>query len=271
MMNLINIERLKIYRNYGGDIDGILRMDRKSELDAFGHELDKIWQEITNSIQDIEWIEKGLTSKDYADNSIRNIKILCDRPVFEELTKNILTPKIDLLDIIKDYQSGADKAVQIFKEKYNVEDILEGWHRKVYKQTGKLIDEGLYYYAFHGIGLAAHFKDKIVDFDFEYFPEPRHDGFDLWRLSNFIQNQRNKYPEYKDKEKIEREFYELIENGIIARPELKHPTTLYFFKATLNTKTINEVERKITVNNKTSAKKIQTWLYKFLYGYIKEN
>jgi hypothetical protein len=40
----------------------------------------------------------------------------------------------------------------------------------------------------------------------------------------------NKYPDYKDKEKIEREFNELIKNGVIAKPKLENSTTLYFFK-----------------------------------------
>lgn len=156
-----------------------------------------------------------------------------------DYTGNFMTTT--LLEIIYDYQSAADKAVCIFKEKYGVDDILEGWHSGVYRQTGKLIEEGLYFYAFHGIGLAAHFKDKIVDFDFAYFPEPRHDGFDLWRLTNFIQNQRNKYPDYTEVGKAEREFNELIENGIIARPKLRNSTTLYFFKHTLHTTAIDEI------------------------------
>lgn len=143
---------------------------------------------------------------------------------------------IILLDIIKDYQLSADKAVRIFKEKYKVNNILEGWHSGVYEQTGKLIDEGLCFYAFHGIGLAAHFKDKIVDFDFAYFPEPRHDGFDVSRLTSFIQNQGDKYPDYKDKEKIEKEFNALIMNGVIAKPTLENSTTLYFFRDTLKQK-----------------------------------
>ena len=145
-----------------------------------------------------------------------------------------------LIDIIKDYQAGADKAVRIFKNKYKVNDILEGWHSRIYEQTGKLINEGLNYYAFHGIGLEAHFKDKIVDFDFVYCPEPRHDGFDLWRLTNFIQNQHNKYPDYKDNEKIEKEFNELIKNSVIIKPKLDNSTTLYFFRDSLMTEIIEK-------------------------------
>lgn len=170
----------------------------------------------------------------------------------------------NLIDIIKDYQAGADDAVRIFKDKYKVNDILEGWHSGVYKQTGKLIDEGLYFYAFHGIGLAAHFKDKIVDFDFAYFPEPRHDGFDLWRLTNFIENQRNKYPDYKDKWKIGKDFNELIKNGVIAKPKLDNSTTLYFFRDTLKTEIIDETERE-TASIKTLPKAVLRWFHN-LFG-----
>lgn len=167
-----------------------------------------------------------------------------------------------LIDIIKDYQESADRAVTIFKNKFKVDNLLEGWHSKVYNQTGKLINEGIYFYAFHGIGLAAHFKDKIVDFDFAFFPEQRHDGFDLWRLTNFIQNQRNKYPEFKDKKKIEKEFNELIKRGIIIIPKLKHSTNLYFFTDTLNDDMINTTEEK-TTGNSTFPKAALKWWQKF--------
>jgi hypothetical protein len=139
-----------------------------------------------------------------------------------------------IIDIIKDYQKGADRAVSIFKRKYGVNDILKGYRSGLYEQTGKIKEEGLHFYAFHGIGLAAHFTDKIVDFDFAFFPQPRHDGFDLWRITGFIENQILKYPEYQDKNKIENDFDELIRNGIIVKPQLENSTTLYFFKETLN-------------------------------------
>lgn len=248
----INIHQLKIYHNYDGDIDGILRMGKKSELNVFGSEIDVIWSEITNLNHGIELIKKGNVSKEYVENSINKIKSICDNEAFKEMTKDMPSNKPDLIEIIKDYQISADKAVKIFKEKYKVDDILEGWHRGVYEQLGKLVDEGLNFYAFHGIGLAAHFKDKIVDFDFAYFPEPRHDGFDLWRLTNFIRNQRNKYPDYDDDKKIEREFNELIKNEVIAKPKLENSTTLYFFKNTLTTEIIDETERTINISMNNS-------------------
>lgn len=245
MTSIINADRIKIYRHYGGDIDGILKINKRVDLEKFGSDLDEIWSKITGVLQDIELVKKGLASKEYAEKVLVEIKTLCDNATYEELTKVISIDRLSLIDIIKDYQISADKAVHIFKTKYKVDDILEGWHSDIYKQTGKLIDEGLYFYAFHGIGLAAHFKDKIVDFDFAYFPEPRHDGFDLWRLTNFIQNQHNKYPSYKDTAKIEIEFNNLIKEGVIAKPKLKNSTSLYFFKSTLISETIKESGRKI--------------------------
>jgi hypothetical protein len=53
-------------------------------------------------------------------------------------------------------------------------------------------------------------------------------------LTNFITSQRNKYPAYQDKEKIEKEFTQLVLKGIIAKPILDNSTTLYFFKDGLN-------------------------------------
>ncbi|MDF3025720.1 MAG: hypothetical protein K0S23_27 [Fluviicola sp.] len=171
---------------------------------------------------------------------------------------------ISFIDIIKDYQLSADKAVRIFQNKYQVDNILEGWHSGKYEQTGRLPDVGLSFYAFHGFGLAAHFKDKIMDFDFAFFPEPRHDGFDLWRLTNFIQNQIDKYPEYQDNKKIESEFNELIKNGVIVKPQLECSTTLYFFKDALHTELMEEIESKST-NQEASLKTKETW-WKKLFG-----
>ncbi|TDQ11017.1 DUF6896 domain-containing protein [Pedobacter metabolipauper] len=172
---------------------------------------------------------------------------------------------ITLIDIIREYQSLADKAVQIFKKKYKVDNILEAWHSRVYERTGKLIEEGLYFYAFHGIGLKAHFKHKIVDFDFAWFPEPRHDGFDLWRLTSFIENQPNKYPDYQDKRKVEKEFTQLVNEGIIAKPILDQSTTLYFFKNTLDeSQAIDEAIRS-NLNSYNSQYRERNWFQK-LFG-----
>jgi hypothetical protein len=50
---------------------------------------------------------------------------------------------------------------------------------------------------------------------------------------SFIKNQRNKYPHYNDETKIEKEFKNLVKEGIIMCPISKDSTTLYFFTDTL--------------------------------------
>ncbi|WP_448702137.1 DUF6896 domain-containing protein [Mucilaginibacter sp. AW1-3] len=137
--------------------------------------------------------------------------------------------EITLLDVIKDYQETVDKAVTIFKNKYKVDNILEGWHTRKYKPIGKIRWSGIRFYAFHGIGLTVHFRDKIVDFDFAFFPELRHDGFDIWRLAGFVKGQLTKYQKYLDENVLKSDFNDLIARGVIYNPVLERPTLLYFF------------------------------------------
>lgn len=89
MTTIINIDRLRIYRHYGGDIDRLLKMGKKPDLDAFGSDLDEIWAEISSLSQDIELIEEGLVTKEYAEKIIEKIKSLCDQLALDELTKKI--------------------------------------------------------------------------------------------------------------------------------------------------------------------------------------
>lgn len=135
----------------------------------------------------------------------------------------------DIYALIKDYQDTANKAVSIFKQKYNVENLLEGWHSRLYSQTGDIKELGIKFYAFHGIGLATHFQDKVVDFDFAFFPEQRHDGFDLWRLKGFVSNQPLKYSKFLNSKLLEKDFNNLVSQNIIYNPKLEHSTNLYFW------------------------------------------
>lgn len=75
------------------------------------------------------------------------------RPYDNIMTSKISLDQFTILDVIKGYQETVTKAVNIFKCKYKINDLLEGWYNRVYQQIGKLIEEGVYFYAFHGIGL----------------------------------------------------------------------------------------------------------------------
>jgi len=84
MTTIINADRIKIYRHYGGDIDGILKINKKAELEKFGSDLDSIWSKITSILQDMGLVEKGLTSKENTEKILIEIKALCDNAAYEE-------------------------------------------------------------------------------------------------------------------------------------------------------------------------------------------
>ncbi|MEP2239874.1 MAG: hypothetical protein ABJI22_16005 [Maribacter sp.] len=137
----------------------------------------------------------------------------------------------NVLELIKDFTSTVNKGVQILKIEFGVSDLLKGWHSGLYKQTGKLRDLGIEFYAFHGCGLALHFRNKKVDFDFAYVPEQRHDGFDLWRLHGFAQGQPKKYNKYLDKNNLEKDFKQLLQKEIICLSTQDNSPEQYFLSS----------------------------------------
>ncbi len=140
-----------------------------------------------------------------------------------------MNKELTIYKLIADFQNSAKEVVEIFKRAYNVDNILEGWHTGKYEQTGKIHDEGLKFYACHGIGIAAHFSDKIIDFDFAYLPELRYDGFDLLRLTAFAKSQPEKYTKFLNEKQIEAEFEQLKKENLIYNPLNVGLTHNYFW------------------------------------------
>lgn len=137
----------------------------------------------------------------------------------------------DILELIDDFIKTAELGVSIFKKLYNVTNLLEGWHQGIYDQTGKLVSEGIEYYAFHGCGLALNFKNKKIDFDFVGTKNPKHNGFDLWRLSLFANGQPIKYSKYLDIQTLEKDFNFLIASKKIYIPYQENSPKQYFLKS----------------------------------------
>ena len=148
----------------------------------------------------------------------------------------------DILYLINDFRQTADHAVKLFQAKYGVTNLLEGWHSRIYEQTGKLNDVGIRFYAFHGSGLAVHFRNKSIDFDFVFNPEQRHEGFDLWRLHGFVGGQPCTYNKYLDKKILEKDFNNLIEKKIIFLPKQDNSPQQYFLSDNINHEEINSIE-----------------------------
>ncbi len=142
--------------------------------------------------------------------------------------------ELGLKTLIDDYLKQVEIGLKLFKEKIGDIHPLRAWGDKLIPQNGKLSQN--VEYEFHGIGCYLTFSDHEINFDFG--PENRHDGFDLWRLGQYIESCPEKYPEYQDKEKLKIDFEHAIEDGAIAK--LDHPhCNLYYFTSAIDKRIIH--------------------------------
>ncbi len=130
----------------------------------------------------------------------------------------------NLKTVIDDYLVEVQKGINLFKLKIGDTPPLVAWRNNDIPQQGKLSDD--VEYQFHGIGCVLVFPEYEVDFDFG--PDNRNDGFDLWRLSLYVSSRAERYPYYQDEEKLKKEFENAVEANVIAK--LDHPySNLYFY------------------------------------------
>lgn len=108
MTDRINIDKLKIYYSYGGDIDGICRNNKEAEISVFGDSLGKTWSLISTKLQDLELITKQMTSYDFAKNTLTELYEITDAETF-----NLFTNKIP-------FYADFQKVRQIL-------EIIKGW------------------------------------------------------------------------------------------------------------------------------------------------
>lgn len=83
---MITIEKLKIYKQYEGDEDMFSRAGRTSHQQLFDkHD----WAIITDCEQSIELIAKGMTSVEFRNKTIQDMRKIFDSDAFTEITKMI--------------------------------------------------------------------------------------------------------------------------------------------------------------------------------------
>ncbi len=90
---MITLEKLKIYKRYEGDGDMFVRAGRTSQKQLFA---DNDWGIITDCEQNIELIAKGMTSIEFRNNAIQDMRKNFDSNAFAEITKPISTIILDL-------------------------------------------------------------------------------------------------------------------------------------------------------------------------------
>lgn len=133
----------------------------------------------------------------------------------------------ELLKIIHDYQLSVKKGVSEMQEYYSTKELLKGWKSKRIPKSGKL-PSGIEF-DFHGVGCFLEIEGVETNFDFG--PEDRYDGFDLWRLTYFMKSRKNASDNFylKNSELLEIHFNDMEKNKIIYRPNWFPGTTLYYF------------------------------------------
>lgn len=137
---------------------------------------------------------------------------------------------MSLLNIIQDYQASISKVFAVFKNIYEAQENKAWWNGKVYQWTTKWLEKRLAPYSKQKDSPDAAYKGQILDSDFNAPQKSQQVGFDLPRLTSFIQNNPTQYPNYQDAEKIEREFEELIRNKVIEKPRFGNEANLYFIR-----------------------------------------
>lgn len=79
----ITTEHIRIYSNYGGDGDALVRLGTKEEKKLLSYNL---WRTLEELLQNIELIEKDLVSDSFKDQILSNLKEACkDEETIKEL------------------------------------------------------------------------------------------------------------------------------------------------------------------------------------------
>jgi hypothetical protein len=135
-----------------------------------------------------------------------------------------------LIEMIKEYQASVLEAAALF-EKYKgvAQSELARSRFEGLPIDGFLDPHETIEYYFHGIGLCVTFPDRVIDWDFGY--DGRLDGFDLWRLKLFAAEVTDRFPEFEEKETLDKTFREAATQGLIERRYKEFQDRLYYLSS----------------------------------------
>jgi hypothetical protein len=83
---MITVEKIKIFDNYDGDIDGFSRVGRDYEKELID---DDDWSVIDKFLHNVGMINKGLSSQTFTNQTLTEIKQECDIDGFKYFTSQI--------------------------------------------------------------------------------------------------------------------------------------------------------------------------------------
>jgi len=85
-MKKITHKKIKIFNKYDGDGDFFVRVGSESEKELFE---DDSWSLIDDFLQNIELIQKGLTSEEFKIKALEQLKLNCDEESFQIIIKGL--------------------------------------------------------------------------------------------------------------------------------------------------------------------------------------
>ncbi len=129
----------------------------------------------------------------------------------------------ELRQIISDFQEKVKEANELLI-KYLEIDEPHNWGPPI-EQVGVL--GGKHKYFFHGVGCKVQISKKDV-VDFDWGANGRIDGFDEWRLCEFVRTRSKKYPAVSESD-IKRWFQEAVKANEIALSKSPEFGDLYYF------------------------------------------
>lgn len=132
----------------------------------------------------------------------------------------------DILELIKDYQNTVKSGVEELQKEFNTKHLLKAWKSNIIPKHGVLKSGAEY--DFHGVGCFITINNITVNFDFG--PDDRYDGFDLWRLGCFVDERPELYKKYfENKSLLEDDFQHLLDIRLIVGPKWFPGSSLCYF------------------------------------------
>ena len=117
-------------------------------------------------------------------------------------------------EVVETYQQWVRRAVALFNEHRGLRDPTE-WRSAGLPRTGFIDAAQTIRYSFHGIGCLVEMPEGVIDWDFGQ--NGRIDGFDLWRLKTFVEENRLLFPESVNAGALRSAFDLAVERGAIKK------------------------------------------------------
>jgi hypothetical protein len=123
------------------------------------------------------------------------------------------------IQLIHEYHSKVKEAIDLFdrsKVLKQPKHPLE-WQASGISQIGYLDPESKVFYFLHGYGCCVHLPSGRVDWDFGSGGQI--DGFDLFRLHEFVEKGTNNFLEFRDEDKLKAIFTEAESKELIYKSD----------------------------------------------------